>query len=28
LVQQGALAFEMWTGVPAPVDVMAAALRS
>jgi shikimate dehydrogenase len=27
LVQQGALAFEMWTGVPAPVDVMAAALK-
>lgn len=28
LVQQGALAFEMWTGLPAPVDVMAAALRT
>ena len=27
LVQQGALAFELWTGVPAPVDVMRAAVR-
>ena len=28
LVAQGAAAFELWTGVPAPVDVMAAAVRS
>jgi shikimate 5-dehydrogenase len=28
LVAQGAPAFERWTGVPAPVDVMRAALRS
>ncbi|MBN1680784.1 MAG: shikimate dehydrogenase [Anaerolineae bacterium] len=27
LVQQGALAFEMWTGSPPPVDVMAEAAR-
>jgi shikimate dehydrogenase len=28
LVAQGAAAFEAWTGVPAPVDVMRAAVRS
>ena len=28
LVAQGAVAFELWTGVPAPVDVMRAAVRS
>ena len=28
LVQQGALAFELWTGVPAPVDVMRAVVRT
>jgi shikimate dehydrogenase len=28
LVAQGAAAFELWTGVPAPVDVMRAAVRS
>jgi shikimate dehydrogenase len=28
LVSQGAAAFELWTGVPAPVDVMRAAVRS
>jgi len=28
LVAQGAHAFEIWTGVPAPVDVMRAAVRS
>jgi shikimate dehydrogenase len=28
LVAQGAAAFELWTGVPAPVDVMRAALRT
>jgi shikimate dehydrogenase len=28
LVAQGAAAFELWTGVPAPVDVMRAALRA
>jgi shikimate dehydrogenase len=28
LVTQGAASFEMWTGVPAPVDVMRAAVRS
>jgi shikimate dehydrogenase len=28
LVAQGAAAFELWTGVPAPVEVMRAALRS
>jgi shikimate dehydrogenase len=28
LVSQGAAAFEVWTGVPAPVDVMRAAVRS
>jgi len=28
LVAQGAASFEMWTGVPAPVDVMRAAVRS
>jgi shikimate dehydrogenase len=28
LVAQGAAAFEVWTGVPAPVDVMRAAVRS
>jgi shikimate dehydrogenase len=27
LVRQGALSFERWTGVPAPVDVMRAAVR-
>jgi shikimate dehydrogenase len=26
LVRQGAASFELWTGVPAPVDVMRAAL--
>jgi shikimate dehydrogenase len=28
LVAQGAAAFELWTGVPAPADVMRAAVRS
>jgi len=28
LVAQGAAAFELWTGVPAPVEVMRSALRS
>jgi shikimate dehydrogenase len=28
LIAQGAASFEMWTGVPAPVDVMRAAVRS
>ena len=28
LVAQGAAAFELWTGMPAPVDVMRAAVRS
>jgi shikimate dehydrogenase len=28
LVAQGAASFEMWTGMPAPVDVMRAAVRS
>jgi shikimate dehydrogenase len=28
LVAQGAAAFELWTGIPAPVDVMRAAVRS
>jgi shikimate dehydrogenase len=28
LVAQGAASFELWTGVPAPVDVMRAAVRS
>jgi shikimate dehydrogenase len=28
LVRQGAASFEVWTGVPAPLDVMRAALRS
>jgi shikimate dehydrogenase len=28
LVAQGAAAFELWTGLPAPIDVMRAALRS
>ena len=28
LVAQGAASFELWTGVPAPVDVMRAAIRS
>jgi shikimate dehydrogenase len=28
LVAQGAAAFELWTGVPAPVDVMRTAVRS
>jgi shikimate dehydrogenase len=28
LVAQGAAAFEAWTGVPAPVEVMRAAVRS
>ena len=27
LVAQGAAAFELWTGIPAPVDVMSAAVR-
>jgi shikimate dehydrogenase len=27
LVRQGAASFERWTGVPAPVEVMRAALR-
>ncbi len=28
LVRQGAASFELWTGIPAPVDVMSAAVRS
>jgi shikimate dehydrogenase len=28
LVRQGAAAFELWTGLPAPVEVMSAAIRS
>ena len=28
LVAQGAAAFELWTGVPAPVEVMRASVRS
>ena len=28
LVAQGAAAFELWTGIPAPIDVMRAAVRS
>ena len=28
LVAQGAASFELWTGLPAPVDVMRAAVRS
>jgi shikimate dehydrogenase len=28
LIRQGAASFELWTGVPAPVDVMRAAVRS
>jgi shikimate dehydrogenase len=28
LVRQGAASFELWTGVPAPIDVMRAAVRS
>jgi shikimate dehydrogenase len=28
LIAQGAASFELWTGVPAPVDVMRAAVRS
>jgi shikimate dehydrogenase len=28
LVAQGAASFELWTGVPAPIDVMRAAVRS
>ena len=28
LVAQGAASFELWTGVPAPVEVMRAAVRS
>jgi shikimate dehydrogenase len=28
LVRQGGKSFELWTGVPAPVDVMRAAVRS
>ena len=28
LVAQGAAAFELWTGVPAPLDAMRAAVRS
>jgi shikimate dehydrogenase len=28
LVRQGAASFELWSGVPAPVDVMRAAVRS
>ena len=27
LVRQGAASFERWTGVPAPIDVMRAAVR-
>jgi shikimate 5-dehydrogenase len=27
LIYQGALAFELWTGAPAPVDVMFEAAR-
>jgi shikimate dehydrogenase len=28
LVRQGAASFELWTGLPAPMDVMRAAVRS
>jgi shikimate dehydrogenase len=28
LVLQGAASFERWTGIPAPIDVMRAAIRS
>jgi shikimate dehydrogenase len=28
LLHQGAIAFEMWTGSPPPIDVMREALRS
>jgi shikimate 5-dehydrogenase len=28
LLAQGAASFELWTGIPAPVEVMRAALRS
>jgi shikimate dehydrogenase len=28
LVRQGAAAFERWTGIPAPLDVMRAAVRT
>jgi shikimate dehydrogenase len=28
LVRQGAASFERWTGVPAPIEVMRAAVRS
>jgi shikimate dehydrogenase len=28
LVAQGATSFELWTGIPAPVEVMQAAVRS
>jgi shikimate dehydrogenase len=28
LVRQGAASFELWTGVPAPLDVMRATLRA
>jgi shikimate dehydrogenase len=28
LVAQGAAAFELWTGIPAPVEVMRTAVRS
>jgi shikimate dehydrogenase len=28
LVRQGAASFELWTGIPAPIDVMRAAVRS
>ena len=28
LVAQGAASFEIWTGIPAPVEVMRAAVRS
>jgi shikimate dehydrogenase len=28
LVAQGAASFELWTGLPAPVEVMRAAVRS
>ena len=28
LVAQGAASFELWTGIPAPVDVMRRAVRS
>ena len=28
LIAQGAASFELWTGIPAPVEVMRAAVRS